>query len=141
MDSLGREPAGGSEMWPRPGIAGHRPLAGDGASRRPKAVSSPRYVEKNKKRSRGAATDTRLRRLRLTQQLRSVAPPGLIFLGPLYPGLTPRANHLSPLRGLGPGSADRPIESSPHDCVWNPRGGTCAALFHARCVIPTERTT
>ena len=46
MDSLGREPAGGSEMWPRPGIAGHRPLAGDGASRRPKAVRNPRNGQK-----------------------------------------------------------------------------------------------
>jgi len=33
------EPAGGSDLWTRPGIAGHRPLAGDGASRRPKGVS------------------------------------------------------------------------------------------------------
>ena len=35
-------------MWPRPGIAGHRPLAGDGASRRPKAVRNPRN-QKNKR--------------------------------------------------------------------------------------------
>jgi hypothetical protein len=35
----GPEPAGGSDTWTRPGIAGHRPLAGDGASRRPKGVS------------------------------------------------------------------------------------------------------
>ena len=42
MISLGRQPADGSESWPRPGIAGHRPLAGGGASRRPKAVRNPR---------------------------------------------------------------------------------------------------
>jgi hypothetical protein len=48
MISLGREPAGGSETWPRPGIAGHRPLAGDGASRRPKAVSNPRDQKNTK---------------------------------------------------------------------------------------------
>ena len=40
----GPEPAGGSESWPRPGqevglSPANRPLAGDGASRRPKAVS------------------------------------------------------------------------------------------------------
>jgi len=39
------EPAGGSELWPRPGRnvgpgSANRPLAGDGASRRPKAVSN-----------------------------------------------------------------------------------------------------
>ena len=45
MHSLGREPAGCSETWPRPGIAGHRPLAGDGASRRPKVVSNPGNTE------------------------------------------------------------------------------------------------
>ena len=38
------EPAGGSESWPRPGIAGRRPLAGDGASRRPKGVSKSEVV-------------------------------------------------------------------------------------------------
>jgi len=57
MISLGREPAGGSDVWPRSGIAGLRPLAGDGASRRPKAVSSPRFDSDKKMESRGAATE------------------------------------------------------------------------------------
>ena len=35
----GPEPARGSDLWPRSGIADHWPLAGDGASRRPKGVS------------------------------------------------------------------------------------------------------
>ena len=59
MMSLGRQPAGGSDLWPWPrlsrrspedgaGMVGGdgpaiRPLAGDGASRRPKVVSNPRY--------------------------------------------------------------------------------------------------
>jgi hypothetical protein len=54
---LGRQPAGGSETWPRLGIAGRRPLAGDGASRRPKAVRNPRYQEINQRMSPGGATD------------------------------------------------------------------------------------
>jgi hypothetical protein len=37
--------------------------------------------------------------------------------------LTPQAMHMSPLRGLGPAGADRPIESDPHNWVWNRRGG------------------
>ena len=57
MSSLGREPAGSGETRPRPGIAGHRPLAGDGASRRPEAVSSPRNREQKTLTSRGAATE------------------------------------------------------------------------------------
>ena len=47
MLSLGREPAGGSETWPRSGIAGRRPLAGDGVSRRPKAVSKPQEQKRS----------------------------------------------------------------------------------------------
>ncbi len=70
MDSLGREPAGGSESWPRPGIAGHRPLAGYGASRRLKAVRSPRKGRRPKSMSRGAAIDA-------VYPTYSVAPPGL----------------------------------------------------------------
>ena len=57
MHSLGREPAGGSETWPRPGIAGHRPLAGDGASRRPKAVRNPGNCGPINISSPGGATD------------------------------------------------------------------------------------
>jgi len=56
------EPTGGSESWPRPGIAGLRPLAGDGVSRRPKAVSNPRYQGHICVVSPGGATDSRLRR-------------------------------------------------------------------------------
>ncbi len=62
MNSPGREPAGGSETWPRPGTAGHRPLAGDGASRRPKAVSSPRVEQKDGHEPLEGATEKSRRR-------------------------------------------------------------------------------
>jgi hypothetical protein len=38
----GLQTADGSGIWPRRGIARHRPSAGGGASRRPQAVRSPR---------------------------------------------------------------------------------------------------
>jgi hypothetical protein len=47
MDSLGRELAAGSDLWPTAekegwlGV-GHWPLAGGGESRRPKGVRNPR---------------------------------------------------------------------------------------------------
>ena len=37
----GLELADGSDMWSRPGIAGHRPLAGGGESPRPQGASNP----------------------------------------------------------------------------------------------------
>jgi hypothetical protein len=60
---------------------------------------SPGVPGQEKKTSRGAATDDRRRRLRLTPQPESVAPPGLIIYLTLILGLTPQANNLSPLRG------------------------------------------
>ena len=36
----GVNPPTAAMMWPRPRIAGNRPLAGDGALRRPKGVSN-----------------------------------------------------------------------------------------------------
>ena len=42
------EPAVSSDVWPRPAIAGHRPLAGGGASRRPKGVSKDAPTNKRK---------------------------------------------------------------------------------------------
>ena len=57
MHSLGRQPTGGSETWPRPGIAGLRSLAGNGVSRRPKAVRNPRYGAVYKTTSPGGAAD------------------------------------------------------------------------------------
>jgi hypothetical protein len=46
MFSLGRQLAAGSDLWPTAesagwAVDGHRPLAGDGESRRPKAVRNP----------------------------------------------------------------------------------------------------
>ena len=46
MDSPGRELAAGCDVWPKAEmeggvVVGHRPLAGGGESRRPKAVCNP----------------------------------------------------------------------------------------------------
>ena len=86
IHSLGRQPAGGSDVWPRPGIAGLRPLAGDGVSRRPKAVSNPRTKVKRKNKPRSGDRNLELKavahiavisvRLASLAQERSVAPSG-----------------------------------------------------------------
>ena len=99
---LRREPAGGSETWPRSGIAGHRPLAGDGASRRPKAVHNPRVGTANRPQAPGGGDRFVLRREPIASAphfcRRSAA---FSFVLALILGLTPQAMYLSPLRGSG----------------------------------------
>ena len=100
MDSLGRQPAGGSERWPRPGIAGLRPLAGDGVSRRPKAVSNPRERTTNRQKAPEGRQIFGCGVSRSPPVRTSVAAPRLtVIWGAGILGLTPQAIHMSPLRG------------------------------------------
>jgi len=98
--SLGRQPAGGSEPWPRPGIAGLRPLAGDGVSRRPKAVSNPRERTTNRQKAPEGRQIFGCGVSRSRPARTSVAAPRLISHSPApILGLAPQAKYLSPLRG------------------------------------------
>jgi len=99
--SLGRQPAGGSESWPRPGIAGHRTLAGDGVSRRPKAVSNPRVRTKEWKKAPEGRQTFGCGVSRSPPARTSVAAPRLMIFSAGILGLTPQAKYLSPLRGSG----------------------------------------
>ena len=123
MDSLGRQPAGGSERWPRPGIAGLRPLAGDGASRRPKAVSNPRNPAPQITISRGAATDVLARGQRLTPQPKICRPSGAFpFFSSLAWGSRPRLNIFRASGALF--SNQRPTRESPGDSEGKPQAVT-----------------
>jgi hypothetical protein len=100
MISLGRQPADGSESWPRPGIAGHRPLAGGGASRRPKAVSNPRTGAR-KMRDKPRSGDRHIAPTPAAYAAaENLSPPSGASgsCDAWYLGLTPQAINLSRLR-------------------------------------------
>jgi hypothetical protein len=105
MHSPGRELAAGSDLWltaEKVGRwqVGHQPLAGGGESRRPKGVSSPGQGGPKKDRApEGRQTVAAARAA--TMSTGHLSPlRGFFFFLALNLGLTPQANHMSPLWGL-----------------------------------------